>query len=580
MVDPLRNSQRPGDGALKVIGRFLLCCGFLVLLFWGPLALHGRANQDYPSVTNARLLEAGGDDGWLMYRRSYDSRAYAPFTRITPSNVRSLHVAFTYVTGLPQGHESPPVVNGSTMFITTPMDTVIALDAAGGRVLWKYVPNISMQALRAVCCDVVNRGVALYGNDVFLGTIDDRLIALDAQSGRLVWSRQVVAVGKDHAITGAPLVVGGRVITGVAGGEFGARGFIAAFDAQTGRRLWKRWTVPSPGEPGGNTWPAGAYKRGGGDTWVTGSYDPQTNTLFWGTGNPGPWFGGKRPGANLFTDSLLALDPSDGAMKWYYQYTPHDSWDYDGVNELVLVTLQRGGRRIPAIVHADRNGYFFAIDRRSGKLIYARPFVKNNTILGYDSQGKAILDPQKYPQVGKTVLDCPSSGGGKNWYPMAYSPVTKLAYVPILHLCAQVTGTGNLRERFGYFGEVSLTVAEPGAHGFGELSAIDTLTGRKVWTHPSDYPWTGGVLDTASGLVFSGNAGGRFYAFDAKTGKVLWHQQLQSGIVAPPVTYMVDGKQYVAVYCGYGGGLAAFGGPAAQLTAHVPRGGKLYVFSL
>lgn len=565
---------------MNAVTRFALLIAVLGLAFAGPFALHGAASQDYPAVTDSRLLAAASDAGWLMYRRSYDSRAYAPFKQISPSNVKSLRTAFTYATGLPQGHESPPIVNGNTMFITTPMDNVIALDATSGRVLWKYVPNIAIEALRAVCCDVVNRGVALYGNDVYVGTIDDRLIALDARTGHVLWSRQVVPVGKDHAITGAPLVVDGRVITGVAGGEFGARGLLAAFDAKTGRPLWQRWTVPAPGEYGGDTWPRGAYLRGGGDTWVTGSYDPQTRTLFWGTGNPGPWFGGKRPGANLFTDSLLALDPATGTMKWYFQYTPHDSWDFDGVNELVLVTLEHNGQQIPAIVHADRNGYFFAIDRRNGKLIYAHAFVKNNTILGYDADGKARLDPAKYPRIGATVLDCPSSGGGKNWYPMAYSPQTKLAYVPTLHLCAQVTGTGKLREAFGYFGEVSLTVAEPGASGFGELDAIDTRTGRKAWSYPSRYPWTGGVLDTATGLVFSGDAGGRFYAFDAKTGSVLWKQQLSSGIIAPPVTYMAGGKQYIAVYAGYGGGLAAFGGPAAQLTAHVPRGGKLYVYSL
>ena len=531
-------------------------------------------------VTDARLLSAATDDGWLMYRRAYDSTGFAPFSEIGPGNVRRLHARFTYATGFTQGHESPPIVNGHTMYVTTPMDDVIALDATSGRLLWKYEAKISIAALRAVCCDVVNRGVALYGTNVYVGTIDDRLIALDAKDGHVIWSRQVVPAGTNHAITGAPLIAEGRVITGVAGGEFGARGLLAAFDAATGKPQWRRWTVPAPREPGGNTWPAGQYARGGGDTWVTGSFDPQTHTLFWGTGNASPWFGAMRPGSNLYTDSLLALDIATGNLKWYFQYTPHDSWDYDGVNELVLVDLTIAGKRVPAIVHADRNGYFFALDRSDGRLIYARPFVKSNSILGYTAAGKPIVNSRTYPRIGATVFSCPSSAGGKNWYPMAYSPDTKLAYVPALHLCAKITGTGNLHERFGYFGEISETVAEPGAPGFGELSAIDVATGRKRWTHVSQYPWTGGVVATAGGVVFSGDAQGDFYAFDAWNGKVLWKQRLSSGIIGVPVSYRVDGKQYIAVYAGYGGGLAAFGGPAAILTAHVARGGSVYVFSL
>jgi alcohol dehydrogenase (cytochrome c) len=534
----------------------------------------------YPVVTDARLRAAAKDDGWLMYRRSYDSRGYAPFTEITPGNVGSLQTAFTYVTGMPQGHEAPPIVNGRTMFITLPLDGLIALDATNGHVLWTYKPNLDMQALRAVCCDVVNRGVALYGNIVYIGTIDDRIIALDARTGHPLWMRRVVPVGKNYAITGAPLVVDGRVITGVAGGEYGARGLIAAFDAKTGAALWKRWTIPSPGEPGGDSWPAHAHIRGGGDTWLTGSYDPKTRTLFWGTGNPSPWFGGLRPGKNLFADSLLALDVATGRIKWYYQYTPSDSWDYDGVNELVLIDLKEHGKNIPAIVHADRNGYFFAIDRRNGKLIYARPFVKVNTILRYDADGHAVLNPATYPKIGKVVFSCPSSAGAKNWYPMSYNPTTNLAYVPTLHLCAKITATGNSHERFGYFGEFSLTVPEPGSKNFGELNALDVRSGRKVWSFPSRYPWTGGTLTTASGLVFSGNAAGTFYALNARNGSVLWKAKLSSGIVGVPVTYRVANQQYVAVYAGYGGGLAAFGGPAAQLTAQIPRGGHLYVFAL
>ena len=554
---------------------------FAALLSLLTLASATPALSAYPAVTNERLAAAASDDGWLMYRRSYDAHGFAPFDEITPANVATLKTAFTYDTHLPQGHESPPLVNGNTLFVTAPLDEVIALDATTGAVRWTYQPKIDPKALRAVCCDVVNRGVALYGTNVYIGTIDDRLIALDAATGKVVWERAVLPPGEgDHAITGAPLIVNGMVITGVAGGEYGARGLIAAYNATTGAPVWQRWTVPKPGEPGGDTWPDGAYKRSGGDTWITGSYDPETKTLFWGTGNPSPWFGALRPGKNLFSDSVLALDPATGAMRWYYQYTPNDSWDYDGVNELILADVPVNGAPVPALLHADRNGYFFAIDRRSGKLIYAKPFAKTTSISGYSADGNAIVNPAAYPVVGKTVFACPSSAGAKNWYPAAFSPQTKLVYVPTLHLCAKVTGTGNIHERFGYFGEVSETVAEPGADGFGELQALDIASGTQRWSVPSKFPWTGGVVATAGGLVFSGNASGDFFALDASSGKELWKAHLSSGVLGVPVSYRVAGKQYVAVYCGYGGGLAAFGGPAAALTAKIPRGGRLYVFTL
>lgn len=537
-------------------------------------------HSSYPRVTEERLMAAASDNGWLMYRRSYDGQAYAPFVSINPTNVGSLRVAFTYDTSFTQGHESPPIVNGRLMFITTPLDKVIALDATNGRVLWTYTPKIDFRSLRAVCCDVVNRGVALYGNNVYFGTLDDRLFALDALTGKAIWSSVVAPLEQDYTITGAPLVVNGKVITGVSGGEYGARGLLAAYDASTGKLLWRRWTIPSERETGGDSWPRGMYVRGGGDTWVTGSYDPAERSLFWGTGNPGPWFGGMRPGANLYSDSLLALDVDTGRTKWYFQYTPHDSWDYDGVNEVVLVELRRDGQLVPALVHADRNGFFFALDRRDGHLIYARPFVKTTTILGYTPAGKAIPNTRIYPRIGTTEFACPSSAGAKNWYPIAYSPLTHFAYVPMLHLCAEIRATGNVHNEFGYFGEFSTTVAEPGKTGFGELGAIDVWDGRKRWSYASRYPWTGGVLATASGLVFSGDARGEFLAFDARTGKVLWQHLLSSGIVGVPTTYEIDGKQYVAVYAGYGGGLATFGGPAAKLTANISRGGRLYVFTL
>jgi alcohol dehydrogenase (cytochrome c) len=270
------------------------------------------AAADYPAVTDQRLLDAQNDNGWLMYRRSYDSQGYAPFKQIDTSNVSQLKVAFTYDTGMKQGHEAPPIVNGRYMFITTPMDHVIALDAVTGAVRWTYTPQLAQVAMRTVCCDVVNRGVALYDDLVYIATLDDRVVALEATTGKVAWEKPIVSPGVGYAMTGAPIVVDGKVITGVACGEYGGRGFVTALDAKTGNVAWRFYTVPAPNEPGGDTWPKGMYKTGGGGTWLTGSYDPETKTLFWGVGNPGPWLSDLRPGKNLYSDSVIALDPSNG----------------------------------------------------------------------------------------------------------------------------------------------------------------------------------------------------------------------------------------------------------------------------
>src|SRR5580658_8649824 len=280
---------------------------------------------EYPSVSDERLVNAQQDNGWLMYRRNYESTGFAPFDQINSTNVDKLKPAFDYESGLSQGHESPPVVNGNYMFVTTPMNHLIAMDARTGKVLWKYDYPVDKKALRTICCDVVNRGVALYGDLVYMGTLGDHVVALDAKTGAVKWNTALEAPGVGYAITGAPLVVKGKVIIGCGGGEYGARGVIVALDATTGKVEWKTYTTAAPGTPGGDTWPAGAYKTGGGDPWITGTYDHATNTLFWGVGNPGPWLATLRPGANLYTDSVLALDPDTGKIKWYYQWAPNDT---------------------------------------------------------------------------------------------------------------------------------------------------------------------------------------------------------------------------------------------------------------
>src|SRR6202162_1289212 len=346
-----------------------------------PLLAHADMPA-YPSVTSERLVNAQKDNGWLMYRRNYESTGYAPFDVINSGNVDKLKVAFDYESGLSQGHEAAPVVNGKYMFVTTPMDHLIAMDATTGKVLWKYEYPIDPKALKTVCCDVVNRGVALYGDLVYMGTLGNHIVALDAATGEVKWDTALAPPGGGYFITAAPLVVNGKVIIGDGGGEYGARGFIVGMNAKTGKVEWKTYTTAAPGTPGGDTWPKGAYLTGGGNPWITGTYDHATNTLFWGVGNPGPWLATLRPGNNLYTDSVLALDPNTGQLKWYYQWTPNDTWDYDGANEVVLTDLTYRGQAYKALVHADRNGWFYSVNRSDGKLIYAEPFVHATSITG------------------------------------------------------------------------------------------------------------------------------------------------------------------------------------------------------
>jgi alcohol dehydrogenase (cytochrome c) len=430
-----------------------------------------------------------------------------------------------------------------------------------------------------VCCDVVNRGVALYGGLVYMGTLGNHVVALDAKTGAVKWDRALAPPAVGYAITGAPLVVNGKVIIGDGGGEYGARGAIVAMNAETGKVEWKIYTTAAPGTPGGDSWP-----KGGGDPWLTGTYDHATNTLFWGVGNPGPWLATLRPGNNLYTDSVLALNPENGKIKWYYQWTPNDSWDYDGVNETVMTNLTYGGTAYAALVHADRNGWFYALDRTNGRLIYAEPFVHTTTITGMRA-GIPQSDPALRPAVDKQVFTCPSFLGGKNWWPISVDPQTQMAYIPTSHTCMDIKGIqpAGYKAGLAYLDETFEVKHDTATNNWGSVQAVDLNTGKQVWQHETAMPWEDGTLATAGGLMFSGSTDGHFMAFDAKNGNVLWtSSQLSSGIIGVPTTYLVDGKQYVAVWAGWGGGGPIWGGKMANDPAvkSIPRGGHLYVFSL
>ncbi|MDN5873269.1 MAG: methanol/ethanol family PQQ-dependent dehydrogenase [Sinobacteraceae bacterium] len=542
------------------------------------------ASPSYPTVTQKRLANAQQDNGWLMYRGSYNSQGYKPFKQINTKNVDKLKEVWSYKYPLKQGYESPPVVNGDYMFVTTPKDHLLAFNATTGKLLWKYDHDLSDTGLKTVCCDVVNRGVALLGDTVYMATLDNYVVALNAKTGKVEWKKQLMKPDRGYAMTVAPLIVGENVVVGVSGGEYGARGFVEALNAKTGEKAWKSYTIPAPNEPGGDSWPKGAYKTGGGATWLTGTYDKETNTLFWGVGNPGPWLATLRPGLNLYTDSVIAMDPETGKIKWYYQYTPNDSWDYDGTNETVMTDITYEGKKYKALVTASRNGWFYAIDRTNGKLIYAKPFVTATSVIGAVN-GKMVTDAAKRPGLGRQVFTCPSFLGGKNWWPISVSPETHMAYVPAMHTCMTIEGTTvSYKAGLPFLGEKFNVMHDPKFKKYwGDVIAIDLNTGKKVWNHSTKLPWNDGMLSTAGGLVISGGVDGHVYAWDAKTGKQLWKsKKMSSGIIGVPTTFKVDGKQYIALWSGWGGASPIWGGDMAKDPAvkAVPRGGELHVFAL
>ncbi|MBV9768597.1 MAG: PQQ-binding-like beta-propeller repeat protein, partial [Bryobacterales bacterium] len=443
-----------------------------------------------------------------------------------------------------------------------------------------------------------SRGVALYGDKVYFAAGDAVLVALDARTGKEVWTTDVANNEAAYYMTLAPLIAGGKVMVGASGGEFGIRGFVAAYDPDTGRELWRTYTIPAPGEPGSETWPKAGnqWKRGGGPVWVTGNYDPATNLAYWGVGNGGPWMGDKRPGDNLYVSSTIALDVKTGAIKGYFQYNPNDSWDWDEVSPPILVDFQRGQRTIKGLIDVARDGYLWFLDRGDSatgariKFIEGKPYVNQNVFRSLDPEtGRPDVDPAHKPGTGKEADYCPELHGGKNWPPIAFSPKTRMIYIPANNnMCGSSEGTKvEYSPGKGFTGvKIGFGAIVPGADHFGEVQAWNVDTGKLVWKH--DYAksanW-GSMLVTGGGIVFSGGTNDRkMHAFDAATGELLWEFPTNSGILAPPTTFTVDGKQYVAVHAGWGGDSR---GVQASLNRafpgeypEVPEGGAVWLFAL
>ena len=549
--------------------------------------------ENYKPLTADRLKKP--EDGeWPMVRRTYDGWGYSPLEQISTKNVDKLIPVWEFSTGVLSGHEAPPLVANGVMFVATPSNQVIAIEAKTGRVLWRFRRPAPEGALVP---HQTSRGVALYGDKVFFAVGEAVLVAIEVKTGKEVWATKVEENKNGYYISMAPLAVDGKIFVGASGGERGIRGFIAAFDADSGKELWRTFTVPAPGEPGSETWPKGdQWKNGGGSVWVTPNYDPETNLLFVGTGNGGPWIGDKRPGDNLYTASTIAVDATTGKIRGYHQYNPNESWDWDEVSPPILVDFKRGGRMYKGLIDAGRDGYLWFLERSAGKIgfVEGKPFVNQNVFRGLDPEtGKPDVDPERKPGTGKMADFCPSLWGGKNWPPIAFSPKTRMIYIPANeNLCGTSIGEEEVPyvPGRGYTGARSTTYLKPGADHVGEVQAWDVDTGKKVWTHmyPRSMNW-GPMLATAGGLVFSGGTNDRmFHAFDAKTGKLLWEFPTNSGITGQPTSFMIDGKQYVAVAGGptapAGGGRGGGGrgaAPAAPAApAPAPRPSHLLTFVL
>jgi len=517
-------------------------------------------------VTFDRLLRAGNEpQNWLSYSGGYSSQRYSLLKQIDPSNVKNLELKWVLQNQVSGAWQSSPIVVDGIMYLTERPNDVMAVDPKTGRVFWVYQYRNSGR--EQVCCGANNRGVAILGDTLFMGTLDAHLVAIDAKNGKPLWN---VAVADDklaYSITLQPLVVKDKVIIGVGGAEFGIRGFVAAYNPQTGKEVWRFNTIPGAGEPGSETWSGDAASHGGGSIWVTGSYDPALNLTYWGIGNPGPdWNPDQRPGDNLYSDSVIALDADTGALKWHFQFTPNDGYDYDSVQVPVLVDMNWQGRPAKLMLWANRNGYSYVLDRVTGKFLRGAPFVKVNWASGLDASGRPIQTPQ--PPGAPTY---PGNQGGTNWYPPSFSPRTGLFYFSAWENYATIyrkeESVYQPGRNFSGGGFTVLTPV-PGAPaigigrrtpintwtnevGNGAVIALDPTTGQAKWKFAHFDVTDAGILTTASDLLFTGGREGYFYALDARTGKLLWRASLGGQVVMAPVTYQVAGKQYVSVISGH-----------------------------
>jgi alcohol dehydrogenase (cytochrome c) len=500
-------------------------------------------------VSYERLRKATGEPGsWLTYSGTYAAHRFSPLAQITPANAAGLRPVWVYQVREAGQVETTPLVADGVMYVTEARSRVTALDLRTGRPLWRFEPAIPKD-VKFIGFGPGNRGVALLDQTVYVGTLDARLVALDAASGAVRWSVTVADNKLGYAITAAPLAIDGKVVIGVSGGEAGIRGFLDAYDAKTGERAWRTYTVPGPGEPEHETWVGESWKTGGGATWLTGAFDPELGLLYWGVGNPSPdWNGDSRPGDNLYTCSLLALDAVTGSRRWHFQFTPHDTHDWDANQIPVLLDATVAGRPRKLVAIANRNGFYYVLDRTNGEMMVGVEYAKQTWAKGLDARGRPlVVDGQEPSEKGTLVW--PSLQGATNWFSPSYSPKTGLFYVPV-------------REMGSYFhkGEAAYVPGKaflgggetlrPGEEAYGAVRALDALSGRRLWEFRLLSPSWSGLMATAGGLVFGGTNEGNAFALDALTGRPVWEFQTGGGSAANPISFLLDGKQHVALASG------------------------------
>ncbi len=533
-------------------------------------------------VTADRLAKAESEpQNWLTYYGAYKSWRYSALDQVNGTNVKRLAPVWAFESGFDDGGmQSAPLVADGVMYVSTAQNHVFALDAVTGEQIWRY--DYELPAELPSVYGNWNRGVALAYGLVYLGTLDNHVVAIDAKTGRERWKVEVENAKQCGCnITSAPLVVKDMVITGVTGGDSAHRGYLNAFDAKTGRHRWRFWTIPGPGEPGNETWKGDSWKYGGGSTWITGAYDPELDLLYWGVGNPAADFYGEgRKGDNLYTESIVALDPATGKLKWHYQEIPYDVWDYDAAYELVLLDLDVKGTQRKVIVNPNKSGHVWVVDRATGEFLGAWPLIENsNWIERVDEQGNLI--GRNEPPVGKPTTICPAIGGGRSWNHGAYSPQTGWFYSTGLEWCQTVTvKPEEPREGMAFFGGEFQMAHPPGGKSYSHLGAYDPLTGKRHWQYKHEYPLLASQLATAGGLLFTGDATGKFFALDAKTGEELWSFRTGSGHRGSAVSYAINGRQYIATPSGWGSALAGLTTQLWPETKDIPSGSSIFVFAL
>lgn len=550
---------------------------------------------EWAEVTDSRLLEADKDAGnWLTYYRTYNGWRYSPLSQVNVQTVKRLTPKWMLSLGEAGNQQATPLVNGDTMIITSPLgleiNRVYAVDVTSGRVLWKYEHKLPEDLSGLVLLVPMNRGAALYKDKVYFGTLDAQLVALQAATGEVAWKTPVADYKDGYFFTMAPLAVKGKILVGSSGpGEMGPRGFVAAFDADSGKELWRTYTIPAAGEPGSDTWAGESWKYGGGAVWLTGTYDPRLNLVFFGVGNPAPWDANLRKGANLYTNSALALDVDTGRIQWYHQYHGNDTWDLDTPHEHLLLTIERGGRQLPITFQPNKTGFHFTLDRSNGKLIAAKRFARFVNIwkdINLET-GKLIENPGMRLAAGAAPVDiCPSLFGSRNWAHATYHPGTGLVYLPSMEMCWKYALEKEIVYKRGvlYIGAADFYTLYAPQDQAGVVRAIDPVKGETVWEWWTRAPLqAGGTLSTGGGLVFVGTQDGRLVALNATNGEQLWEFSLGAPVTGPPITYSAGGRQYIAVVTGGGKittDMLISKEPKLQYLKNVPLGGTLNVFGL